>query len=302
MNRTLLTLIGFPLVVVCVFGLWQIVHQTPNTSYKLVALPPTFHPSANPNNATTTTASTSTRTTTETLPNAPIQNEPSPLVSYLEITTGCTLVVDDTCVKAYHNPDKSSAVKSSLRIGTVLYIKRSLTGTDGTLWYEIDFPEHLRYPERLKLPWYVPGTAGIVHRTAAPKDLSNDTPTTSKRLIVDKSEQTLYAYEGDKLISTTTISTGLELTPTPLGTFKIYRKTPSRYMQGPIPGISTKYYDLPGVPWNLYFTKEGAIVHGAFWHKNFGNPHSNGCVNVDPKIAKEIYDWAELGMTISVQN
>ena len=40
------------------------------------------------------------------------------------------------------------------------------------------------------------------------------------------------------------------------------RQTPSRYMQGPVPGISDDEYDLPGVPWTMYFTKQGlSLIH-----------------------------------------
>jgi lipoprotein-anchoring transpeptidase ErfK/SrfK len=98
------------------------------------------------------------------------------------------------------------------------------------------------------------------------------------------------------------ISTGLELTPTPRGEFKVYLKTPTRYMQGPLPGISNQYYDLPGVPWNLYFTKEGAVIHGAYWHQSFGKPYSHGCVNVDPLLARTLYEWTDLGTSVVVRD
>ena len=91
---------------------------------------------------------------------------------------------------------------------------------------------------------------------------------------------------GEELAMEIDISTGLELTPTPRGTFTVFRKTPSRYMQGPLPGIANDYYDLPGVPWNLYFTEQGAVIHGAYWHDSFGSPYSHGCVNADPKTAE----------------
>jgi lipoprotein-anchoring transpeptidase ErfK/SrfK len=119
--------------------------------------------------------------------------------------------------------------------------------------------------------------------------------------VVDVSEEMLYAYDGDTLFMKEAISTGLEFTPTPLGTFEVFKKTPSRYMQGPIPGVSDQVYDLPGVPWNLYFTDGGAVIHGAYWHNNFGKPWSHGCVNLPPQKAKELYKWAVVGTTITVQ-
>lgn len=308
MNPKVVVLVSFPLLVIGIFAAWQFAHgpQAENT-YVLTPLPDLVKRDTQPTNrpqqtASTASSATSTSTATPLTTTNPPLIEPVPLRDYLEITTGCSLVVDDTCVAAYARPDGSSAIKNRLRIGTVLSIKGTITGVDGNQWYEIDFPEWLRYPERLSLPWYVPYTAGVVVRMNGPEDLTPDTATSTKKLLVDRSDQTLYAYEGEELIRTYSVSTGRELTPTPRGTFTVFRKTPSRYMQGPIPGISTNYYDLPGVPWNLYFTKQGAVVHGAYWHNDFGNPHSNGCVNVDPKEARELYDWAEIGTQVIVRD
>jgi lipoprotein-anchoring transpeptidase ErfK/SrfK len=227
---------------------------------------------------------------------------PDPALTYLEIKEGCSLTVSESCATAHSRPDDTSPVRASLRRGTVLLVAGSTTTSDGTLWYEIAFAEGLRYPERLKLPWFVRSDAGEIVRTAGPSELSTTTPTSTKSLLVDRSDQRLYAYEGETLVKTYIISTGRELTPTPRGTFHIYRKTPTRYMQGPIPGITEKYYDLPGVPWNLYFTAQGAIVHGAYWHNSFGSPYSNGCVNLSLTDARAVYDWADLGMTITVRD
>ena len=124
----------------------------------------------------------------------------------------------------------------------------------------------------------------------------------TKRIIVDRSEQMLYAYDGMTLFMREPISTGLELTPTPRGIFTVYRKTPSRYMQGPLPGVSDQYYDLPGVPWNLYFTLQGGVIHGAYWHDNFGQPWSHGCVNLPPDKAEQLYQWADVGTSILVRD
>ena len=73
-------------------------------------------------------------------------------------------------------------------------------------------------------------------------------------------------------------------------------------MQGPIPGISAKEYDLPGVPWDIYFTKEGAAIHGTYWHENFGTRASNGCVNLPLEAARKLYEWAELGARVIVRD
>ena len=44
-------------------------------------------------------------------------------------------------------------------------------------------------------------------------------------------------------------------------------------------------YNLPGVPYVMYFAGANAI-HGAYWHNNFGRPMSHGCVNM--RIPEEV--------------
>lgn len=296
MNRPVLALLGFPLLLISVFFLWQILHGQIKTDYRLTPLPETV--------VATTAKATSTRPSPPrvAVPTGPLQDQPAEPLTYVEITTGCSVSLGESCVRAYATPSASSTERTKLRIGAVLYVKDTVTAADGTRWYQIDFPETLRYPERLTLPWYIPEGAGTLVKTDGPRDLTAETPTTTKRLLVDRSDQVLYAYLGNELVRTYRVSTGRTVTPTPRGTFTVFRKTPSRYMQGPIPGISTNYYDLPGVPWNLYFTEQGAVVHGAYWHSSFGSPYSNGCVNVKPSEAKELYEWAEVGMAVTVQD
>ena len=126
--------------------------------------------------------------------------------------------------------------------------------------------------------------------------------TNTKRIIVDRSEQMLYAYDGQELFMKQPVSTGLVDMPTPRGSFKIFSKVPSRYMQGPLPGISEQEYDLPGVPWTMYFTNEGAAIHGAYWHDKFGTVWSHGCVNLPISKAEELYKWTPLGTPVLVRD
>jgi lipoprotein-anchoring transpeptidase ErfK/SrfK len=58
-------------------------------------------------------------------------------------------------------------------------------------------------------------------------------------------------------------------------------------------------YDLPGVPWVMYFYS-GYAIHGAYWHNNFGAPMSHGCVNMTPGEAQILYNWAPIGTEVYV--
>lgn len=182
----------------------------------------------------------------------------------------------------------------------ILKVAGTVSG-DGLEWYNVVFDEWLRYPERVENKWYI--ASDFAEPVLVSKEEAAETPEPSdKKIIVDRSDQKLYAYAGETLFMESDVSTGLELTPTPRGTFSIFKKLPSRYMQGPLPYLeNSKYYDLPGVPWNLYFTEQGAIIHGAYWHTSFGSPYSHGCVNLLPAEAEKLYAWASLGTTVVVQ-
>ena len=229
---------------------------------------------------------------------------PSSLFHYIEITDGCGPYYDTgTCVNMRSGPGVEYPVVGRLRTGVVLKVEGT-TVQDGLQWYKIIFDGNIRYPERVAGDWYVAvdPTSVLPLQNIGDEFLTKDTPPTQKRIVVDLSKEMLYAYNGDTLFMQDPISTGLELTPTPLGTFRVFKKTPSRYMQGPIPDVSDQYYDLPGVPWNLYFTADGAVIHGAYWHNHFGEPWSHGCVNLSPQEAKKLYLWADVGTQVIVQD
>lgn len=222
------------------------------------------------------------------------------LFEYVEVVDGCGPYFQGECLNARSGPGGEYPVITRLRNGAVLKVG-GMVERDGRAWYKIVFDEWLRYPERVKGDFYVAADYVRVLLDEGAQNLSKQTKPSAKRVVVDRSDQKIYAYEGDELFMEASISTGVELTPTPRGTFTVFKKTPSRYMQGPIPGITEKEYDLPGVPWNLYFTEQGAVIHGTYWHDRFGKPSSNGCVNLSPSEAYGLYTWAELGMKVIVR-
>lgn len=225
------------------------------------------------------------------------------LFEYIEVVDSCGHHYEGECLNVRSGPGTDFPAVAQLRNDIVLKVGGQVEREDG-VWYKIVFDEWLRYPERVKNDWYVSSQYVEIlldegEKTASEHGMS----TTSKKIVVDRSEQKLYAYDGDELFMDTLISTGLALTPTPRGTFTVFKKTPSRYMQGPLPGLpSDQYYDLPGVPWNLYFTSGGAVIHGAYWHDSFGRQYSHGCVNLEPEAARKLYNWAELGTKVVVQD
>lgn len=118
------------------------------------------------------------------------------------------------------------------------------------------------------------------------------TITTGKQIIVNLSDQRIYAYENGVLMRAVTVSTGLPGTPTVTGDYRVYWKLNSQTMSGP------GYY-LPGVPWVMYFY-QGYAIHGTYWHNNFGQPMSHGCVNLPTPEAQWFFNWAEVGTPVKV--
>lgn len=110
---------------------------------------------------------------------------------------------------------------------------------------------------------------------------------------INLSTQTLTAYEGGVPVFSSAISSGLRNTPTPVGTYRINWKLPSQRMTGP-------GYDLPNVPYVMYFTNRGHAIHGTYWHNNFGTPMSHGCVNLPTANAQWLYNFSPVGTQVVV--
>jgi lipoprotein-anchoring transpeptidase ErfK/SrfK len=89
------------------------------------------------------------------------------------------------------------------------------------------------------------------------------------------------------------ISSGKKSTPTLIGTFNIQSKFKTTRMRG-------SGYDVPNVPHAMFYQGNYGI-HGAYWHKRFGTPVSHGCVNLAPKHAKWLFEWASVGTPVVIQ-
>ncbi|MCC6792387.1 MAG: L,D-transpeptidase [Thermomicrobiales bacterium] len=109
--------------------------------------------------------------------------------------------------------------------------------------------------------------------------------------------QYLWAWEGDVVVLETYVSTGRPGFDTPNGTFYVNTKLESQTMEGVLGG---EYYNVPDVPWVMYFTDVGHAIHGAYWHNNFGAVMSHGCINLPLDVAEWMYGWAPLGMRVEI--
>lgn len=126
--------------------------------------------------------------------------------------------------------------------------------------------------------------------------------TNEKLITVDIGSQKLTAWENGKVQYETKVSTGMNLTPTVKGSFKIYWRTAMQDMRGPSPYkkiYPSGRYLVKNVPHVMYF-HEGYAIHGAYWHNNFGRVASHGCVNVPLKAAEWLYNFAPIGTRVEV--
>ena len=142
-------------------------------------------------------------------------------------------------------------------------------------------------PEVEGPPTKVPSSPTLIP-TAAPPTAVNE----ERWIDVDLSEQRLRAYEGGEVVRTTLVSTGLPRTPTVQGQFRIWIKLRYDDMSGP------DYY-LEDVPYVMYFY-QGYGLHGTFWHTNFGQRMSHGCVNLPTSEAEWVFDFVDVGTLVNV--
>jgi lipoprotein-anchoring transpeptidase ErfK/SrfK len=123
----------------------------------------------------------------------------------------------------------------------------------------------------------------------------------SKYILVDISEQHLYAYENNALVFSFVASTGMN-NATRVGNFAVQSKIPSAY----------------GSTWNIWMpnwlgiywagsTENG--IHalpilsngGILWAGFLGRPISYGCIVLGTYESELLYNWADMGTPVEIQ-
>jgi len=118
-----------------------------------------------------------------------------------------------------------------------------------------------------------------------------------KLISVNIEEQKLSYYFNDVELESFLISGGVASMPTPTGEFTVMDKVPAKDYGGN--GFDFYY---PDTRWNLHFTTDywKYYIHGAYWHNNFGQPMSHGCVNVRYAQMERLYNFAEIGTRVEI--
>lgn len=184
-----------------------------------------------------------------------------------------------------------------LYYGSVHWLDGIDAGPDGQPWYRIfdELDSNIGYFARAR------DFRPIPHADLAP--ISPEVPKDQKSIEVNLTTQELTAFEYDKPVFQTQISSGIPAGDfnTPKGNFYIEEKLPSKHMGYSYFGLAkggtinlfadADNYVLPGIPWTCFFTAAGHAFHGTYWHDNFGTPMSHGCVNMRSDEAKWLFRW-----------
>jgi hypothetical protein len=196
--------------------------------------------------------------------------------------------------RSYRAPDPADDPLYRLYYESTAWVDQVLYGADGRQWYRIvDDLLHIRYFARAEHLRPV--------RADELTPISPEVPLHQKRIEVSLARQELRAYEGERLVLETLISSGIPSdtpgsngipTATPDGHFYIDKKMPSRHMGDGRLTPDLEAYELPGVPWVSFFHFTGVAFHGTYWHNDFGRPRSHGCVNMRNDEARWLYRWS----------
>lgn len=138
--------------------------------------------------------------------------------------------------------------------------------------------------------WYLVGADQWVKQVYMSVIQPTDRPegVRGRWVAIDLFEQTLVAYENDRPIFATLISTGLPGTETNLGLFEIWARLDRDAMSGATGAPNA--YALASVPWVQYFDNSISL-HGTYWHDFFGYRRSRGCVNLSISDARWVYEF-----------
>jgi aspartate 1-decarboxylase len=150
----------------------------------------------------------------------------------------------------------------------------------------------------------------IRQKTIATQSRTEGTFTTApvaygKAILVKKGEQKMFIYQDGQLLRSTSITTGRIGWPTDTGTFSILTKERSRRLKGSGQGAT---WDVFVNYWMLFNAGDEEGIHDAPWRNGiFGNPltesnGSRGCVNTPDDTIAWLFDWANIGTPVIVQD
>ena len=133
-------------------------------------------------------------------------------------------------------------------------------------------------------------------------------------IVVSLSQQWLWAYQDQRLVLASPITTGMPQLPTPRGSYFVQSKETNVTFYSLWPPGSPFYYAPEHINYAMFFRDIGYYIHDAPWRHAFGPgteyPHTNpdgtretgshGCVNMPTPAAATLYTWAHVGARILI--
>jgi LysM repeat protein len=124
-----------------------------------------------------------------------------------------------------------------------------------------------------------------------------------KRIVLNISQQHLWAYQDGQLVSDHIISTGIDRSPTQPGVFQVQTHEKNAYASVwdlYMPNFLGIYEAWPGFMNGIHGLP--TLSNGQrLWANILGRPASYGCIILDLNAAKWLYQWADNGVVVEIQ-
>ncbi len=232
----------------------------------------------------------------------PVRNQPNvPVVNLAETSLGPGMWVEVTVPYVeliLDNPPArapwleyriSNNLPARFFYSQIVWVDQIRTDDKGQVWYRLN--EHYDYGDI----FWAPAEAFCPLTTEDMIPISPEVE--EKRVVVNTWYQTMSCFEGEREVYFARISSGaqydawgnrVDAWSTPLGEYLIWRKAVSLPLSG---SSAAAGWSLPAVGWVSLFVGSGVAIHSTYWHYNYGEPSSRGCVNARPDDAKWVFRW-----------
>ncbi|HEX2052343.1 MAG TPA: L,D-transpeptidase/peptidoglycan binding protein [Actinomycetota bacterium] len=131
-------------------------------------------------------------------------------------------------------------------------------------------------------------------------------------IVVKVGENKLYHYEGESLVKTYDVATGLPKYPTPIGQFRIVEKRFRPTWVNPAKGPGEWGFKLPAKigpgPTNPLGTRAmnlnspGIRIHGTTADNSMGYNASHGCIRMRMSDVEELFERVDVGTPVIIQS
>lgn len=154
-----------------------------------------------------------------------------------------------------------------------------------------------------------PGKKFVAGETITVYNPGKTLNTTITKVIANKKDETLYAYNGNKLVATYPTTVGSSATPSPHGTFRIVNKVKMPWYNATVEekdGSESKYRIAPGpnnpvgVVW-MGLSKPSYGLHGSPVPEGISRQASHGCIRLTNWDVLEVYANIRNGATVELK-